>query len=194
VYLQVVDIYDQSVTGVSNDMIATVGNPQSTYTLTASVSVPNAGTISLSPSGGVYSTGTVVTATFTLSQGTEWQFDYWTANGVDIGAITSIQVNMQVDTTLVAVVSAVGSTPSPTNQPTPTPTPTPTGNPTSPTPTPTASSNPFSTPSPYSPYVAVTPTPALISSVVLVNLVIFAIGAILAFSGCATLIYVGKPQ
>jgi hypothetical protein len=28
----------------------------------------------------------------------------------------------------------------------------------------------------------------------LVNLVIFAIGAILAFSGCATLIYVGKPQ
>jgi hypothetical protein len=61
----------------------------------------------------------------------------------------------------------------------------------SPTPLSTAPPNPFSTSPPN--YVVATPAPsASISAALLVNMLIFAIGAILAFSGCTVLIYAVK--
>ncbi len=83
----------------------TISFPQ--YTLDTDVSPSGAGSISLSPSGGTYEEGTVITATASPASG--YQFDYW---GGDVsGTSTSIQVTMSEDKNIVAYFSTKPSPP-----------------------------------------------------------------------------------
>jgi hypothetical protein len=77
--------------------------PLSTNKLTVSVNYPGAG--SISPSSGVhqYYYGTVVTAYVSTNLG--YQFEGWYLNGVYMGKLTSISLNMIQDYSLIAVFS-----------------------------------------------------------------------------------------
>ncbi|MEA2054657.1 MAG: PKD domain-containing protein, partial [Candidatus Thermoplasmatota archaeon] len=68
------------------------------YNITASISPSNAGSILLSPVGGTYDAGTVVTATAHANAG--YEFDHW--GGDAEGTSASIQITMNSDKSIVA--------------------------------------------------------------------------------------------
>ncbi len=74
------------------------GTVPETYNLTTSVNPANGGSVSLSPSGGSYEEGTVVTVTATPSSG--FEFDNW--SGASSSSSSSIQITMDANKTLTA--------------------------------------------------------------------------------------------
>ncbi len=72
--------------------------PPNTYTLTVNISPSGAGSVSLNPSGGSYTAGTVVTLTYTANAG--YNFNSWT--GVDSTYLNTATVTMNSNRTVTA--------------------------------------------------------------------------------------------
>ncbi|MEL7148148.1 MAG: cellulase family glycosylhydrolase, partial [Bacteroidota bacterium] len=76
-----------------------------TYTMTTNALPAGGGSITLSPAGGSYSSGTIVTVSATAASG--FSFDNW--SGASASSVTSIQVTMNGNKSLTANFSEVGT-------------------------------------------------------------------------------------
>jgi len=81
---------------VSSHKIFSIFIPQ--YTLNILVSPENTGNVILSPSGGTYDAGTVVTVTVSVNSG--YQFDHWSGNAS--GNNSTVKITMDLNKTIVA--------------------------------------------------------------------------------------------
>ena len=85
-----------TVTMNANRTVTAVFTPVAQYTLTVAASPPGGGTVALSPSGGTYASGTVVTLTATAASG--YSFGSWSgdASGATNPATVTMNANKSV--------------------------------------------------------------------------------------------------
>jgi uncharacterized repeat protein (TIGR02543 family) len=95
-YRVILTVIDDDGTGNANSHVVNIG--RHAFILATSVDPPGAGSVSLSPSGGSYDTGTVITLTASPSPG--YIFDHW--SGDSSGTSTSVDVTMIEDKSVTA--------------------------------------------------------------------------------------------
>ncbi len=82
-----------------------------TYSLSVSINPPGSGSVSLSPPGGQYTSGTVVTATAVPASG--YTFVYWSGNGVIFSYSPTFTGTINTNNSVVANFTPISSTPAP---------------------------------------------------------------------------------
>ncbi len=99
------DHWEDGLTGNANPEQVTMDSAKTVLAVfapdgfTLDVNITGGGTVTLDPSGGVYSAGTLVGLTVTANAG--WHFDRW--EGALTGSATSTQITMDADKTVTAV-------------------------------------------------------------------------------------------